>query len=170
MWEKEQGISILELTLIVIFISILMSFALNLLLKLRVDGERTSVEQIIVDLQSAIRIEISARSIRGGFQQFINDPCINPMTLLAKVPKNYVGEFQYTTPSQIKPGKWYFDRDECILVYRVFYTENFHTTLQGVPRIRYKVIANYDTSNTLGRARQAEDLNLLGLDGYYWQK
>lgn len=88
------------------------------------------------------------------------------------LPGNYIGELESTNPEDIEKGKWYFDKTEGMLVYRVNNSEFFHSELSGIPRIRFRFHVDYEDINLNGIYDPDQDkfrsIMLKSPDNYEW--
>lgn len=87
-----------------------------------------------------------------GQNEFLNQQFHNWM------PRNYLGELAAPDPDMIPGGKWYFDRVDNLLVYRVNNPEYFYSELEGAPRIRFRVRVVYEDVNIDGKYNPAIDI------------
>ena len=88
---------------------------------------------------------------KHGQNEFLNQQFHNWM------PGNYLGELAAPDPDMIPGGKWYFDRVDNLLVYRVNNPEYFYSELEGAPRIRFRVRVVYEDVNIDGKYDPAID-------------
>jgi len=88
------------------------------------------------------------------------------------LPGNYIGELEAPNPEEIGKGKWYFDKSEGLLIYRVSNSEFFHSELNGAPRIRFKIYFDYEDVNLDGIYNPDQDvfrsITLKSPDNYEW--
>jgi len=61
------------------------------------------------------------------------------MRTMMHVPASYAGELDAPAPDRIAPGKWYFDTESRLLVYRVRHGRYFESPLSGPGRARFRV-------------------------------
>jgi general secretion pathway protein G len=145
--NQHRGFTILELIVVIIIISILGLFAIDRIWSLRIAAEQASVTQIAGNIRSALGLEVARLALDGKMPDVAKLENSNPITLLAQVPGNYIGEKE-NEDLVTEPGTWYFDKKLKTLTYNVIYKENFVTGLQGIPRIRYRIkLIYYDKNN-----------------------
>ena len=169
--NKQQGFTLLELIVVIIIISILGLFAIDRIWSLRMAAEQAAVTQIVGNIRSALGLEVARLALDGKISEVAKLENSNPITLLAQAPSNYIGEKE-DGDHVTEQGIWYFNKKLHTLTYTVNYTENFNTTLQGMPRIRYQIKLIYSDKNNNKRFDVNTDsiggLDLLPLDSFSW--
>ena len=169
------GFSLLELLVVIIIISALLGFAIEKLLKLQVQAERSSMESLIGTLQSAIALTISEHIAKGKIPELKKYLNSNPMALLANTPVNYLGSFG-GPPENPEPGSWWYEKNSQTLVYLVLNQEYFSAQSGNSgqkTRAKFKIIAVYDDNNSNGQFDQDDTLKGLRLSPsaiYQWSK
>jgi prepilin-type N-terminal cleavage/methylation domain-containing protein len=158
--RSERGFSLLELLIVIVIVSILIVAAIDRLLALRYEAERSTVQSVIGALKSALYIEFAASAARKRAPPVAG----NPMSLLSERPETYAGEFFGPDPAAFAPGTWYFDSRDASLVYLVRFPEQFTTTLAGPARLRLAVRGDYHAADG-----KLVGLKLVPLEPYYWK-
>jgi len=171
--RSERGISLFELLIVIVIISVLLVVAVERLLALRFEAERTTVQSVIGALRSALYIEFAAAAARGQVNRMDTAGGSNAMLRLAQTPDSYAGEFFGADPALFEPGTWYFDTRDRALVYLVRFPQEFVTSLSGPPRLRLAVEPDYDDVDRNGRFDPGRDpvrgLKLVALEPYRWK-
>lgn len=171
--RSERGISLFELLIVIVIISVLLVVAVDRLLALRFEAERTTVQSVIGALRSALYIEFAAAAARGQINRMDTAGGSNAMLRLAQTPDSYAGEFFGADPALFEPGTWYFDTRDRALVYLVRFPQEFVTSLSGPPRLRLAVEPDYDDVDRNGRFDPGRDpvrgLKLVALEPYRWK-
>jgi prepilin-type N-terminal cleavage/methylation domain-containing protein len=171
--RSERGISLFELLIVIVIISVLLVVAVDRLLALRFEAERTTVQSVIGALRSALYIEFAAAAARGQVNRMDAAGGSNAMLRLAQTPDSYAGEFFGADPALFEPGTWYFDTRDRALVYLVRFPQEFVTSLSGPPRLRLAVEPDYDDVDRNGRFDPGRDpvrgLKLVALEPYRWK-
>ena len=142
--RKQQGFTLIELVVVIIIISGLLYFAIDRLLKLEVQAERASMQQVIGIINSAIAMTISkhiANDDIPGLRRYIDT---NPMDLLAQTPPSYLGSFAERAPKLEKGAHWYFDESAHTLVYVTGSPDYFSSEGPQKGQIGFKILAVYD--------------------------
>jgi prepilin-type N-terminal cleavage/methylation domain-containing protein len=169
----ERGISLLEMLIAIVIISVLLVVAVERLLALRFEAERSTVQSVIGALRSALYVEFAAAAARGQLRSMDVAGGSNPMQRLAEAPENYAGEFFGADPALFEPGTWYFDTRDRALVYVVRFPQEFVTSLAGPPRLRLAVAPDYEDLDRNGRFDPGRDpvrgLRLVALEPYRWK-
>jgi len=169
--NQQRGFTILELVVVIIIISILGLFAIDRVFALRIAAEQAAVKQLVGTLKSALGLEVARLALSGNMAGVAKLDKSNPMQLLSQAPNNYLGEKDKSDIIN-NTGVWYFDEKQKALVYNVTYKEYFKTSLEGVPRIRYRVKLVYDDQNKNKRFDARYDsiagLDLFPIEKYSW--
>ena len=173
MGAKQRAFSLLELLIVIVIISILLVVAVERLLRLRFEAERTMVQSVIAAMKSGLYVEFAAAAAGGQEARINSAPGSNPMLRLSERPESYAGEFFGADPKLFEPGTWYFDTRERALVYLVRFPEQFVSPLGDPPRVRLKVEPDYDDLDRNGRFDPGRDpvrgLKLVPLEPYHWK-
>jgi len=172
--RRQRGTSLLELLVLIGLVLIFIAITIGRVWQLRTAAERINIEQLIGTLKGALGTELAVSAIRrdsplelAGYHR------ANPIELLERPPKNYLGEFD-TAPEQPVAGAWYFSRREGTLNYRVRFSDDFVGGNPDDPLlIRFQIRLDFDDRNRNGRYDPAIDtlrsLTLVSLDDYRWQ-
>lgn len=118
---------------------VLMGLFLRKAQHLQAEAERLNVQATVNNLRAAVLLaavlpkykkSVCSEGRSGG----------NPVALL-KMETNleldgYLGDLTNPDLNQIAPGKWYFDRSQGALIYRLRNAAGFTSPLSGPPRIR----------------------------------
>jgi len=168
-----RAFSLLELLIVIVFISVLLLVAIDRLLALRFEAERVTVQSVIGALRSGLYVEFAAAAAGGRLARLDTARGSNPMLRLAERPDSYAGEFFGADPALFEPGTWYFDTRDRALVYLVRFPDQFVTPLSGPPRLRLAVEPDYDDLDRNGRFDPGRDpvrgLRLVPLEQFYWK-
>lgn len=174
MQQRQRGTSLLELLVLISLVLIFFTITIGRVWQLRTAAERTNIEQLIGTLKGALGTELAVSAIRRDAPlELAGYHHANPIQLLERPPKNYLGEFD-TTPEEPAAGAWYFNRREGTLNYRVRFSDDFVGGNPDDPLlIRFQIRLDFDDRNRNGRYDPAIDtprsLTLLSLDDYRWQ-
>lgn len=134
----QRGYSYVELVAALTIIAVLVAIAIDRLMPLQVDAERTALENTVGALRSALGIKVAELLSSGNSSRVPTLIGINPMDLLAEQPKNYRG-VRAGAGSDIESGQWYFDSGMHMLVYRVINSQSFTGESTPYARVRFKV-------------------------------
>ena len=162
----------LELVIVIVIISILLTMAISRLLVLQVDAERVALETVAGALRSALGIKVAENIVRGEVAAIADLEGENPMGRLAELPGNYLGEFDAPDPASLPDGNWYFERRGRTLVYLVRHKSHFAGGSRDPSRARFQVLLVYTDRNANGRFDQGADsiegIRLAVLEPYRW--
>ena len=171
--KRPQGFSLIELLIVIVVVGLLLTIAVERLLKLRFEAERTMVQSVMTALRGGLYIEFASAATGGRMARLDTAGGINPMALLAEKPDTYAGEFFGADPALFEPGTWYFDTRDRAIVYVVRFPERFVTPLAGPPRARLRVEPDYDDLDRNGRFDPGRDpvrgLKLVPVEPFYWK-
>lgn len=171
-WQDYQ-LSRLETVFAVIVLLILLSTLLNRAVNYFTLAERALVENVVTNINAALRLEEAALLARGHMEQLQQLAETNPVSLIVAKPQNYsdmltgksehkalpdnqsstspmtayIGEFHSPVPSEYDRGSWYYDRQRHYLVYMVRNREMFRTSLEGPERIRFEIKLDFTDRN-----------------------
>lgn len=163
---NHRGFTLFEFTIVILLIGVMMSFAIDRLLQLQIDAERTSVQQIIGTLSSAVNLQVAELVVEHGLESIKSLENTNPMNYLSELPYNYSGNKSDKDAGQHASGIWYFDSNQSVLVYKVKNTNYFESTLKSTPRIRLKVmLISKDKTR-----RHIRGVTVKSLNNYHWKK
>jgi prepilin-type N-terminal cleavage/methylation domain-containing protein len=166
--RRQRGFTLLELTVVVIIISGLLYFALDRLLKLEVQAERASMQQLIGIINSAIGMTISKHIAEGDIPSLRNYIDSNPMDLLAQTPPTYLGSFAGPPPHLGKGVHWYFDQTRHTLVYVTGSPEYFFSESPESGQIAFKLVGVYDDNKASKQFAALVGLRLAATAPYHW--
>lgn len=162
--KRQAGFTLLELTVVVAVISILFLFSYQRYLDLLVDVERSSVEQTLGVLRSALGMKVAKMIVDGRMDELNGYEGMNPVQLLAELPKNYEGEIADPQALNDYRGIWYFDKMAGMLVYRVKNRSAFFSEIADFDQARFRVAVINDKDNKNSFA----GLSLRPVEKYSW--
>ncbi len=136
--SREGGISWLEFSLSLALLAAFAALLLAALLDAQATAERAAVDATIMNLKSALRLQVADRLVHGREGELREFPGSNPVRWLDKPPAPYLGE-EWGPPAQAEPGAWYFDRRSGELVYLPRAVERFRREDGKGPEIRWRV-------------------------------
>lgn len=169
--RRQQGFTLIELVVVIIIISSLLYFAFERLLKLEVQAERSSMQLVIGNINSAIGMLISQHILDSdipGLHKYIDS---NPMDLLAQTPPAYLGSFAGRPHGLGKGVHWYYDRTDRVLVYVTGSPRYFVSDGPNKSVTELKIVPVYDDNNHNGRFDTGDilvGLKLAATAPYHW--
>jgi prepilin-type N-terminal cleavage/methylation domain-containing protein len=146
----KRGFTLLELVIVIGIVALLVAFAIERLLALRVEAERATLQQVVGGLRAAVATKALSLITSGRDSELARLQGSNPMDDLLETPLGYLGEYDAPEPVEIPPGSWYFDRGHRLLVYRVRYGARFSSPLGDPARARFRVVVSYDDRDGSG--------------------
>jgi general secretion pathway protein G len=165
---------LLELVIVIVIISVLLTVAISRLLALQVDAERVAMESVAGALRSAIGIKVAENIVRQDVPGLRSLEGSNPMDRLAEVPGNYLGVRDGADPATLDDGNWYFEAREGALVYLVRNRAYFTGGASDPPRARFAIRLVYSDRNGNGLYEpgvdRIEGLRLAPLEPYAWKR
>ncbi|MFO7604371.1 MAG: type II secretion system protein [Gammaproteobacteria bacterium] len=169
---RQRGFTLLELVVVISIISTIGIVAVNRFWQWSVVAERASMQTVVGAMRTALGLETTRLALRQQLSLLPNLVGTNPMQLLAQAPANYLGEVD-NKHQPVEDGRWYYDNDTQLLVYRLKYTDGFSTSLEGAPRIRYRIQLVYTDNNGNQRFDRGIDdiggIDLVPAEAYTWQ-
>lgn len=172
--HSSGGFSLLELVVVIVIISVLLVMAISRLLALQVDAERVTMESVAGALRSSLGMKVAESIVKGKVAELRGYEGVNPMSLLAEVPRNYIGEFDGIDPAKLEDGSWYYDKSAKMLVYLIRNKGFFTGGLPNPPRARFTVTLVYSDKNGNGTFDAGidaiEGLRLSTAEPYAWSR
>lgn len=170
--RKQRGFSLLELVLVISIIGLLFVLAIDRLLILQVEAERTAMQQVLGSLRSAMSIDIASKITGNNIQAIAEAEGKNPMQWLSERPENYIGLKNEADAIDINPGHWYFDQYYGYLIYRVRNADYFKSSRNGADIARFQVELDYTDTDDDGEYSPGIDkihgLRLAAVEPYEW--
>jgi hypothetical protein len=114
--RRQGGITVFEAAVALGVIAVFAWFLLNALVQTQEMAERTAVQMTIMNLRSALRLQMAHYVISGQEAELTTLVGANPIRWMDP-PPGYRGELVDVKESEMKPGSWYFDRRRRELVY-----------------------------------------------------
>lgn len=167
-----RELSRVELVISLTVILILVGVAIHKMLDVFAAAEEANMTATLNRVRSAVMLAALTRLVRGDAPGIAALVQANPMDLMQRPPRNYIGERQAADPKQIPGGVWYFDRRARQLVYRVDHAGRFHTLLPGPRRARFRVHLRYTDANRNGffdpGVDAFEGIDVVPRESYRW--
>ena len=168
--KKQHGFSLFELVVVVLLVGIFMIFAIDRMLRLQIEAERVSVQQVIASLKSAVNLQAAEMVVNKGINAIKTLENTNPMNYLQELPYNYLGTKSDRQADDYPQANWYYDPVLNMLVYKVKNTGYFVSSLPGTLRIRLKVEAIYQQDLIHKENNKVRGISLNSMDDYSWQQ
>jgi general secretion pathway protein G len=115
--SEDRGISRLEVLVSLLIIGIIAALFLDRLTYYEELAEKTAMESLENQLQSALRIKAAELMIGKRYAELEHLDCVNPFTLLDIMPGNYARK-NFASNDDFKPGVWRYDESACELAYQ----------------------------------------------------
>ncbi|SHG98146.1 type II secretion system protein [Massilia sp. CF038] len=115
--KRQHGFSLFELAVVVTIIGVLTGTLLTRLRWYQEEAELAAMHRVVAALRSSLNMRAAQLIAEGKQHQIEQLATINPMSLLAQKPANYVGEYFTPQNFKISPGNWFFNRKKLLLVY-----------------------------------------------------
>ncbi|MES1981595.1 MAG: prepilin-type N-terminal cleavage/methylation domain-containing protein [Pseudomonadota bacterium] len=144
MTHRARGFTLIEVVVVITILVVLYTVFLERAWVYQEQAEKTAMVEVVEAIQSALVLKYGHMMVRGAESEAGVLATENPMTWLAKQPRNYAGEFYDPTPLSISPGNWMFDLKAHQLIYMPSRTDNFVAGPDGQKWIRYRVNLVYD--------------------------
>jgi type II secretory pathway pseudopilin PulG len=141
----QGGFSLFEFGVVAALFAVLVGIGAQRLNLYQDELETVAAKQLVSTLQAALRIRVSHLTIRATRQELLDVLDENPMEWLSEKPKNYLGEYYSPDNKTLKPGCWYFDRRQRMLV---FLLNNRNSFASGsLILLKFKVKLHHSASN-----------------------
>jgi prepilin-type N-terminal cleavage/methylation domain-containing protein len=171
--RRIEGFSLLELIVVVVLVSVLLSVAIERLLVLQARAEHAAAGQVLDSLRSGLTIRVAELIAKGRVGEVSALAGSNPMDRLSERPANYLGELFGPDAAELRAGYWYFDSRDRLLVYLVDNAEYFRSALSAPARARFAVVPDFDDANGNGRFDPGVDairgIRLVPKEAYDWR-
>ncbi len=193
---SDRRLSRLETVFVVIILLVLVSVFLNYMIVMMARAERSMVENSIVNMNSALRIQALHALANNDGAEIGKLRHANPVALLereidwaqsqasestristlvrarnsAMLP-NYAGELTTEAGLELEPGSWYFDTEKDALVYLVRNAEVFRSELPGPARLRFQLQTGNAENPDKAAGNGGNAISQIGLqpmDEYQW--
>jgi len=170
--QDQKGFSFLELVIVIVIVGLLLTVAVDKLLILKVEAERTAMETILGNLRSAINLQVADHITKNKVGELAKAHKTNPMVWLSVRPDNYIGVLDEPDPADIEPYKWYFDKYNNELVYKVGNADYFESKSKQEKWARFKLKLDYTDADNNGKYSPQFDeihgLTLKHVEPYTW--
>ncbi|WP_338848460.1 type II secretion system protein [Massilia sp. W12] len=117
--RRSAGFTLYELVLVVALVAIFIGVLFDRMLFYRDQAERTAMQQVIGNLNSALHLQLGLMIVRNREMELPLLLQQNPMNWLAEKPRNYLGEVGPDDKVTLSPGHWYYDKSSARLVYLI---------------------------------------------------
>jgi len=197
-WANRQ-LSKLEMIVVVIIFTLLLTYFLNYMLRMFAIAERSLLMTSIININTTLQYRAAGYALRGDYDGLEGFKGLNPFALEAidpewlantlnteanrpqlpvgkvylGLPPNYLGELDNVDPEDIEAGSWYFDNQARTLVYMVKNREFFESSLPGPDRVEFYVDIDYADRNNNNQFDPAADeyknIRLQATGEYDWR-
>ncbi len=127
--------SLFQVSVVVVIIVLLVAILLNALHYVQEKAERTAMEATVLNMEKGLKMEISARDIRGQGASVRELIGANPVQWLANPPQGYSG----ICGPQRAPGEWCYDGATREMVYRPRLDSSLEFRAAGARELRWRV-------------------------------
>ena len=142
--NSQGGFTLLELVVVIAIVVFLATTFLNRVWFYQEQAEKAAMVEVAGVIQNELLMKYGHLLIRNEIAGVAALATENPMGWLAKVPRNYAGEFYDPLPVALPSGNWAFDLKSHELIYVPERTDYFVPGTDGQKWIRYRVKLLYD--------------------------
>jgi len=107
--NRGRGFTLIELLVVVCVVAMLFGVALDRLFKYQEMAERVAVELNLAAINVGLTHKFAALVASGEAAQIEKEAGTNPVRVLARPPRGYLGELQAPDPASLPGSSWYFD-------------------------------------------------------------
>ena len=107
--NRVRGFTLIELLVVICVVALLFGVALERLQKYQELAERTAMELNLAAISVALNLKLAALVTSGRAQLIEKEAGSNPVNVLARPPKNYLGELYAPAPAGLPKASWHFD-------------------------------------------------------------
>lgn len=132
-----RGFTLFELLVVVAIVAVLGGVGLDRFWRLQEQAERAAVEQSLLGLKFALRIQVAAASAAQDPIRLRGVAAGNPFEWLDERPVNYGGELIGSAADkvgEVPPGSWMFDRERADVLYRARHDDHLQGARDGLLR------------------------------------
>jgi hypothetical protein len=193
---SDRNLTRMELVIASLVLALLIGFFSRYVLLVFAQAERSMMNRTVININTALNYRASMMAMRGQYDELQFFIKMNPMQEMQSRPEindfdngvnnislalsgssisstsNYGGIIASDNPDTMEKGKWYFQQDDHVLVYRVSNSEFFSSDLEGSARVRFRIKINFKDNNANGQYNQKIDefhsVKLQSIDQYIW--
>ena len=128
--HKAKGFTLLELVVSLLVIVILYGVLSVRLGALAESAERAAMYGVLGQVQQQINLRLAKFYIEGAPHKAKQLLTVNPFSWIAPLPRLYAGEVENSSDKALVAGRWYFDKPNRQLIYRV--KRNNNIKIEGI--------------------------------------
>ncbi|MCP4413020.1 MAG: hypothetical protein GY808_10720 [Gammaproteobacteria bacterium] len=174
--ESKPGLLLLKFILALLLLLVLWLLALPFVDKMLENFERTSVQQTVGQLNTALNFKIAEVIALDKLQELPQQLATNPIAWLDLDNLggygNYKGEVEELDFKQLQAGNWVFDRSENYLIYKVKYPGQLKSDDPVANRIQFKLALEYSDLDENGQLNAETDkisgITMVPVYAYQW--
>ena len=164
----QRGFTLLELAVVVCVVAVLVTLALERLLRYAEVAERSAMEQSVAAMRSALSLRFAALYLKERPEALGRLAEENPMDWLAERPPGYVGALRDPPLGELERPAWYFDTGRKQIVYVPLRTRYLQPGPDGDPRIPFRVVVEFRATPELGGLLQLHRLGIDPARPFHW--
>ena len=117
---RHRGFSLFEFVVFVLSVAIIYSYAAQRFSGYPGEAEKANFIAVRAQLQNSITLLTFSAQLNGGRDALITSlEGGNPMSLMLRPPRNYLGEFEEYTLRNLQRRSWFYDKTRSELVYLI---------------------------------------------------
>jgi prepilin-type N-terminal cleavage/methylation domain-containing protein len=149
--RRQKGFSLLELAVVAVVLSVLLTVPLERLTYYQAAAERARFDSTLRIYKTALQIRLAELMVERREGEARTLEVENPTRWLSEKPTNYAGGY----PESPEPGTWYFDAATRELVYVVNSSRGLEMEAHNsVKQLRFRVKIVYQNVHAGGRQIQ----------------
>jgi len=171
---NDRNLTKIELIVAVLILALLIGSFSRYGLNIFSEAEKNMVNSTVININTALNYRAAFIFMQGDVEELKRFENINPMGEIQAVidvnnvvneagsismamlgasisiPSNYAGVISAVDTELMEKGKWYFQQEDHVLVYRLSNSEFFSSELDGPARIRFRTKIEYVDKNANG--------------------
>lgn len=164
----QRGFTLLELAVVVCAVAMLVTVALDRLLRYAEIAEKSAMEQSVAAMRSALSLRFAALYLKSRPEALPGLMEENPMDWLAERPPGYAGSLWNPALPDLARPSWYYDSARKEIVYVPLRTRFLTPGPGGDPRIAYRVVVDIRPTPEAGGLVQLHRLGIDPARGFTW--
>lgn len=157
--KRQLGFSLFELAVTLTVLLILSAVFFSRFAGYREQAEDVVVQQLVANMRASLAVRVAQLQ---GVENIAGIRALaeaNPLNLLEKYPQNYGGEVGVEDVKKLPEGKWYFLKEERMLIYVLNHRNS--VAIKGQKSLNFKVKLLHSSNKAAQEATTNPSLSLI---------